>query len=99
MVKCQAVREMPKYECHKIVYALKIGKIELDVNIAQVGDRKIDGSAMIYPVDEGFAPFYVTAGYVLKHKPQANGYYVVYEDGYKSWSPREVFENGYTRIN
>lgn len=26
------------------------------------------------------------------------GYLVVYEDGYKSWSPKEVFERAYRRI-
>ena len=30
---------------------------------------------------------------------RANGYYyVVYRDGYKSWSPASEFEDGYTRI-
>ncbi|MCK9988658.1 MAG: hypothetical protein AzoDbin1_05130 [Azoarcus sp.] len=27
------------------------------------------------------------------------GYYVVYEDGYKSFSPAIAFESGYTRID
>ncbi|MBX4259741.1 hypothetical protein KTC96_24765 (plasmid) [Clostridium estertheticum] len=27
-----------------------------------------------------------------------DGYKVVYKDGYVSWSPKEVFENGYTVI-
>ena len=25
------------------------------------------------------------------------GYYVVYEDGYESWSPTKAFEDGHTR--
>ena len=28
----------------------------------------------------------------------ARGYKVVYEDGYISWSPKDVFEAGYTEI-
>ena len=33
-----------------------------------------------------------------KHDPQIGGYYVVYPgDGYKSWSPAQAFEEGYTR--
>lgn len=28
-----------------------------------------------------------------------NGYKVVYEDGYVSWSPKDVFEKAYRRIN
>ena len=42
-----------------------------------------------------FTPDY---NYVKKHNPQAGGYYVVYEDGYKSWSPAEAFESGYTKM-
>ena len=30
-----------------------------------------------------------------KHKPHAGGYYVVYDDGYKSFSPAKAFEEGY----
>lgn len=33
-----------------------------------------------------------------RHKPQVGGYYVVYEDGYKSYSPAKAFEEGYRRI-
>lgn len=36
--------------------------------------------------------------YLVKHKPQVGGYYVVYDDGYKSFSPAETFEGGYTRL-
>ena len=34
-----------------------------------------------------------------KENPNQEGYYVVYEDGYESWSPREAFENGYSEIS
>lgn len=40
----------------------------------------------------------VPADYVAKHNPQADGYFVQYEDGYKSYSPAQAFENGYHRI-
>jgi hypothetical protein len=30
--------------------------------------------------------------------PQPGGYFVVYKDGYKSFSPAKAFEEGYTRI-
>lgn len=39
------------------------------------------------------------AAYVQKHAPKAGGYFVAYEDGYKSWSPAEAFESGYTRLS
>ena len=42
--------EMPKYSCHKTVHALKIKKILLDSELAQlVGNRETDGSAIISP--------------------------------------------------
>lgn len=51
---------------------------------------------IIVPVEQGYAPFFVDEEYVRKHNPVAGGYYVVYEDGYKSWSPADAFEKGYT---
>ena len=54
--------------------------------------------ATIMPVEPGYAPFLVDDDYVRKHNPQVGGYYVVYQDGYKSFSPAEAFEDGYTRI-
>jgi hypothetical protein len=94
----QAGAEMPRYKCHKEVWALKIESIALDSDEARKTDRETDGSAMITPVEPGYAPFKVDADYVHKHKPQVGGYYVVYRDGYKSWSPASEFEDGYTLI-
>lgn len=53
---------------------------------------------MITPVEEGYAPFRVEFDYMHKHKPEAGGYYVQYEDGYKSFSPAQAFEEGYKKI-
>lgn len=90
--------EMPKYKCHKEVHALKIEKVVRDAEVAQNENRETDGSATITPADEGFAPFKVDHAYVRKHSPEAGGYYVVYKDGYKSFSPAEAFEEGYTQV-
>ncbi|WP_343482792.1 hypothetical protein [Enterobacter cloacae] len=80
--------EMPRYQCHKKVWALKIK----DVKVAS------DGTAVITPSDHGFGEFDVEASYVEKHCPQPGGYYVQYEGGYESYSPAETFESGYSRI-
>lgn len=53
---------------------------------------------LVLHVDDGFYSMKVTDGYVHKHKPQPGGYYVLYEDGYESWSPGHIFEADYTRI-
>lgn len=56
-------------------------------------------SAIITPEDGRYAPFAVDDAYVQKHNPQAGGYFVVYADGYKSFSPSQAFEEGYTLIS
>ena len=91
-------REMPRYQSHKRVHALKIASIDYDRDKAHAEDRETDGSATITPADDGYVPFRVDHAYVVKHAPQAGGYFVVYDDGYKSWSPAEAFESGYTKI-
>ena len=88
-------REMPKYQSHKRVWALKIKSIKRD---GEGENRDSDGSAMITPVEAGYAPFRVEFDYMHKHKPEAGGYYVQYEDGYKSFSPAQAFEEGYKKI-
>lgn len=83
---------MPKYQCHKQVWALKIKAV------AQ-GTQPTDlpgGSWMLHPADDGYGPLEVSHEWYAKHKPEAGGYYVVYEDGYKSYSPASAFESGYT---
>ncbi len=104
--------EMPKYECHHNqtvdfgegksfpdVHALEIAEITFDAAKAHKEGRETTGKAVIMPADEGFASFEVSAEYVAKHLPQAGGYYVVYEDGYKSWSPKEAFEKEYSKVD
>lgn len=90
--------EMPKYKCHKEVWALKIRMIVFDSQLAAKENRDTDGSATIYPEESGYAPIKVDFQFVEKHNPQEGGYYVVYEDGYKSYSPAEPFEKGYALI-
>ena len=84
--------EMPRYLCHKEVWALKISRIHADeLDLAT-------GGATITPAEAGYAPFKVGATYLAKHRPKTGGYYVVYKDGYASFSPARAFEDGYTRI-
>jgi len=90
--------EMPRYKCHKEVWALRIYKIVRDCDVAQAEGRETDGSATITPEEKGYAPFKVDAAYMRKHNPSVGDYFVVYADGYKSCSPWKAFENGYTRI-
>jgi len=85
-----AAREMPKYQSHKKVWALKIAAIEF----AQ------DGSAKIAPADSGYATLETKPDYRTRFQGSEDdlGYYVVYADGYASWSPTKAFEEGYTKL-
>lgn len=88
--------EMPRYKSHKTVWALKIAEVRAP-NLPP--DTESDGSLLIVPEDTRYAPFVVDYAYVRKHAPQAGGYYVVYEDGYASWSPAGAFEAGHTLVS
>ncbi len=94
----QAGMEMPRYKSHKEVWALKIAKIELDGDLALSENEEPDGGARITPEDSRYAPFRVDHAYVRKHNPKVGGYFVVYKDGYKSFSPAKAFEEGYTPV-
>lgn len=90
-------REMPKYQCHKQVWALKIAEVRqapADQPAAHEG-----GDWLLVPTDSSYSPIVVGHDeFVLKHRPKAGGYYVVYEDGYASYSPAEAFEDGYVLL-
>lgn len=81
-------REMPRYKCHKEVWALKIAAIEIHE----------DNSATIAPDDAGFAVFTTEPGWAERFHgtDEDAGVYVLYEDGYTSWSPSDPFIKGYS---
>lgn len=98
-----AATEMPKYRCHKDVWALKIAEIELVWNEATLGQLKM---ARLTPLNKKYGIIEVDREYILRVTPKnkpfqdlAGGYYVVYKDGYKSWSPAVAFEDGYSLID
>lgn len=95
----QAMREMPQYQCHKKVWALKIKALEHKPNPDTTGkSAALSYGGVITPEEAGYAPFDVSAEFMSKNRPEVGGYYVVYADGYKSYSPAKAFEDGYTLI-
>ena len=94
--------EMPRYRSHKEVWALKILAIS---DPTQPGNES-DGSRLLHFVESGYANRCVSADFVRRHlplihlhnHPYIGGYFVVYKDGYASFSPAQAFEEGYTRI-
>ena len=89
----EAVIEMPKYKCNKIVHALKVSKTE---NVDVVG--YVGTSTRLFFEEKEYAPILTPKEWSDKHSPEVGGYYVVYKDGYKSFSPAKAFEEGYTKI-
>lgn len=85
-----ATKEMPKYRCHKEVWALRIAAIEIHN----------DGSATVTPADEGYAPFATNNEWAARFhgSHEDTGYYVQYKDGHTSWSPTDAFVEGYSLI-
>lgn len=92
-------REMPRYQSHKQVHALKIQHIHHFPNPDITGaSGAASYGGVIHPEDKNYSPFDISADYICKHRPMPGGYYVVYDDGYESYSPAEPFEAGYSLI-
>lgn len=81
--------KFPRYECHKVVRAVQI----------TVDKNETGTTGLLVPVDPLIPAFYTGPGYFERHNPQDGGYFVVYDDGYVSFSPQAPFEAGYTRID
>lgn len=91
-------RELPKYKCHKEVHAIKIASIKHGHD--KEGNAKFN-SCVFYPDDKAYEPIEVLGDWCYSKVPldtEDCGYLVVYADGYKSWSPTEAFEEGYTLL-
>lgn len=94
--------EMPKYRSHKDVWALKIR----DISDPTEPGNESDGSRLLHFEEAGYGARRVNADFVRKHLPLVHlknhpyigGYFVVYKDGYESFSPAQPFEEGYTRL-
>jgi hypothetical protein len=85
----EAKVQMPRYVSHKTVHALELKEpplrdMETGNWVLQFADA---GCASVLAPDEMFS----------RYKPVVGDFYVVYADGYKSFSPRKAFLEGYTR--
>lgn len=80
-------RALPKYKCHKEVWALKIASVE-----------EKGGGYEIGFVEPGYGPVRMPQAWVETHLVSVGGYFVVYADGYQSFSPAKAFEEGYGKM-
>jgi hypothetical protein len=83
--------DLPRYRCHKEVCALKILDVDLIVEGVHCGSATLT-------FEPPFLPIRVSENWVAKHDPRPGGYYVVYDDDYKSFSPAAAFEAGYSLL-
>lgn len=81
----RAAAEMPRYTSHKTVHALEI---------SAVGDALADGGRSIAFVEK-FLGKTLPAAMFSRYVPVPGDFYVVYADGYESFSPRKAFLEGY----
>lgn len=82
-------KQLPKYVCHKEVQALKIVKVE---RLSQ------KNCSLLLFAEAGYEPIEVPNDWIDRFGPTRGGYYVVYKDGYTSFSPARAFEEGYTAV-
>ncbi len=79
--------EMPRYVSHKKVWALELRSADLTAN---------DEGILTF-TENGYAPLKVPGVMFVRYKPVPGDFFVQYEDGYKSFSPRKAFIEGYKR--
>lgn len=60
---------------------------------------KYIGTKIIHAIAQSQQNFQREQGKEVSVDEDQPGYYVVYEDGYKSWSPKDVFENAYRQCD
>jgi hypothetical protein len=56
-------------------------------------------TAFLVPAEDELVRIAVGCEFMRKHNPEVGGYFVLYADGYESYSPAKAFEEGYTRIS
>lgn len=81
--------EMPRYVSHKKVWALEIDAVGVNPNT--------QGAHWLEFADAGYAGMWAPAEMFSRYVPTPGDFYVVYADGYRSFSPRKAFLEGYTR--
>lgn len=87
--------EMPVYVCHKRVRALEIAEVG---NYVSATEGALAGSLMRYVTFAGQSESSMLRDELFRrYVPAPGDFYVVYEDGYESFSPRKAFVDGYVR--
>jgi hypothetical protein len=89
----EVTAEPPKYVSHKTVHALEIDSVVL---VGGGGDL-YTGERLVSFADAGYVPAKLPADMFARYQPVKGDFLVIYADGFKSFSPRKAFLEGYTR--
>jgi hypothetical protein len=92
-----AADNLPRWRCHKEVSADRIKAIRLldserDTEVLPDGDSGTRWDLA------GGTTVVVSNDLIARGTPRVGDYFVIYADGYESWSPRGAFEEGYDAI-
>jgi hypothetical protein len=96
-MKTHQMAEMPRYKCHKQVWALQIASVSH--NTTTIWRR-------LAFVEKGHAPLVVDGSLFSRYTPEPGDYYVVYADGYDElgarwyviFSPKKAFEEVWENV-
>jgi len=90
---------LPQYRSHKVVRAARITGIETAPAVVDKPEEKRLILGDLLADKDMTAYVLVTTEWVEQRKAEAGGWFVVYEDGYTSYSPDKAFTEGYTAIS
>lgn len=79
---------LPHFKCHKVVRAAKIADMLV----------RIGSDAVRLEFDGIPGAVEVSRDWMHRTEAEIGGYFVLYEDGYASYSPAKAFEEGYTQL-
>jgi hypothetical protein len=93
-----ASMEMPRYKSHKQVWALEIKDVLPLSYEAQLETQHTPQPRSVTFVDKGYAPIWCPPDMFSRYMPVSGDFFVQYEDGYKSFSSRKAFFEGYSPV-
>ena len=88
--------ELADWKCHKVVKAGRI--LELPRILAAGHEPLLSCALTVEDCNGAACAVEMPKEAFTRSKPIVGDYVVIYEDGYKSWSPAKAFEDGYTRV-
>ena len=85
--------ELASWRSHKVV---KAGRLMRQQPESDPGE--LDVILIVEDVNGAPCKIGVPRDFFARKVPFPGDYIVIYDDGYKSWSPAKAFEEGYTRV-